>query len=241
MGENGQSKRMHKSASPSPSTKSAILVEKVAEARLPTEIGEFRVMGFRVAPSGQEYVVLTKGRIAEASACLVRIHSQCLTGDVFHSIKCDCGWQLRRSMQLIEEEGCGIIIYHPQEGRGIGLLNKIRAYELQDKGRDTVEANLELGFGADERSYEECAAILKWLGVDRIRLLSNNPEKIASLRNAGVNIVERVPLEVQPSAETLPYLRVKKEKLGHFLSIIGNDHPPNPDVGAPRETTAPRR
>lgn len=240
MGENGRSKKMQSGAPPSHSAK-ALRVEKVAEARLPTEIGEFRVMGFRVAPSGQEYVVLTKGRITDASACLVRIHSQCLTGDVFHSIKCDCGWQLRRSMQLIEEEGCGIIIYHPQEGRGIGLLNKIRAYELQDKGLDTVEANLELGFGADERSYEECAAILKWLGVDRIRLLSNNPAKIASLRNAGVNIVERVPLEVQPSVETLPYLRVKKEKLGHFLSIIGGDHPSTRTEAQPGETMTPRR
>lgn len=225
MGENGRPKRMQNKTSPRHSAKADMIVEKVAEARLPTEIGEFRVIGFRVAPSGQEYVVLTKGNIREASACLVRIHSQCLTGDVFRSIKCDCGWQLRRAMQLIEQEGRGVLIYHPQEGRGIGLLNKIRAYELQDQGRDTVEANLELGFEADERSYEECAAILKWLGVDRIRLLSNNPAKIASLRTAGVNIIERVPLEVQPAAETLPYLRVKKEKLGHFLSIIGGDHP----------------
>lgn len=223
MGENGRLKRKQNKTSPRHSAKADMIVEKVAEARLPTEIGEFRVVGFRVAPSGQEYVVLTKGNIREASACLVRIHSQCLTGDVFHSIKCDCGWQLRRAMQLIEQEGRGVLIYHPQEGRGIGLLNKIRAYELQDRGLDTVEANLELGFEADERSYEECAAILKWLGVDRIRLLSNNPAKIASLRTAGVNIVERVPLEGQPAAETLPYLRVKKEKLGHFLSIIGSD------------------
>jgi len=220
MGGNGQSK---KNSSRDRVGTDTIGVEKVAEARLPTEIGEFRVIGFRVIESGQAYVVLIKGDIRAASACLVRIHSQCLTGDVFHSIKCDCGRQLRRAMELIEEQGCGLIIYQPQEGRGIGLLNKIRAYELQDQGLDTVEANLRLGFGADERSYDECAAILRWLGVERIRLLSNNPAKIAALRAAGVTIVERVPLEVHPVAETLPYLRVKKEKLGHLLSVPGRD------------------
>jgi 3,4-dihydroxy 2-butanone 4-phosphate synthase/GTP cyclohydrolase II len=195
-------------------------MEKVAEARLPTEIGEFRVLGFQEMNSGREYLVLTKGDLSPDRPCLVRIHSQCLTGDVFHSIKCDCGRQLRRAMELIEREGAGVLIYQQQEGRGIGLLNKIRAYELQDQGLDTVEANLRLGFAPDERSYEDCVAILHALGIRHVRLLSNNPHKIAALRKAGVHIVERVPLEVEPAEETVAYLRAKKEKLGHWLSSV---------------------
>ncbi len=195
-------------------------MEKVAEARLPTEIGEFRVLGFQEMNSGREYLVLTKGDLSPDRPCLVRIHSQCLTGDVFHSIKCDCGRQLRRAMELIEREGMGVLIYQQQEGRGIGLLNKIRAYELQDQGLDTVEANLRLGFAPDERSYEDCVAILRVLGIRHVRLLSNNPHKIAALRKAGVHIVERVPLEVEPAEETVAYLRTKKEKLGHWLSSV---------------------
>lgn len=195
-------------------------MEKVAEARLPTEIGEFRVLGFRERHSGREYIVLTKGELSPDRPCLVRIHSQCLTGDVFHSIKCDCGRQLRRAMEVIEQEGTGVLIYQQQEGRGIGLLNKIRAYALQDQGLDTVEANLQLGFAPDERSYEDCVAILHALGIRQIRLLSNNPQKIAALRKAGLEIVERVPLEVEPREETVAYLRAKKEKLGHLLSSV---------------------
>jgi len=195
-------------------------MEKVAEARLPTEVGEFRVIGFQDATTGREYIVLAKGDLSPERPCLVRIHSQCLTGDVFHSIKCDCGRQLRRAMELIEREGVGVLIYQQQEGRGIGLLNKIRAYELQDQGLDTVEANVRLGFAPDERSYEDCIAILRALGIHRVRLLSNNPHKIAALQKAGLCIVERVPLEVEPTEETVTYLRAKKEKLGHLLSSV---------------------
>lgn len=195
------------------------LVEKVAEARLPTEIGVFRLMGFAARQSGEEYVVLVKGQLPCPHSCLVRIHSQCLTGDVFHSIKCDCGRQLRRAMEMIEQEGHGVIIYQYQEGRGIGILNKIRAYALQDQGLDTVEANLSLGFDVDERSYEECAAILNALGLQRIRLLSNNPDKLHALQKAGIQVVERIPLEVEPIGEMVRYLRTKKEKMGHLLSF----------------------
>lgn len=195
-------------------------IEKVAEARLPTEIGEFRLLGFRSLLTGREYVVLTKGDLKAGPPYLVRIHSQCLTGDVFRSTKCDCGRQLRRAMEMIEEEGLGVIIYQPEEGRGIGILNKIRAYQLQDQGLDTVEANLQLGFNADERSYDDCIAILKYLGLREIRLLSNNPSKIVALRNAGLRITERVPLEIQPATETIEYLRVKKEKMGHLLDSV---------------------
>ena len=195
-------------------------IEQVAEARLPTEIGEFRIIGLRDRISGGELVVLAKGELSAEEPCLVRIHSQCLTGDVFHSIKCDCGRQLLRAMELIEDEGVGAIVYQQQEGRGIGLINKIRAYALQDQGLDTVEANIELGFEADERTYEECAQVLISLGLHRVRVLSNNPEKILALEKAGLEIVERVPLEVPPAEETLEYLRVKKEKLGHLLSGV---------------------
>ncbi len=198
----------------------SIRMQKVAEARLPTEIGEFRVIGFQELTSGREYVVLLKGDPSPDRPCLVRIHSQCLTGDVFRSVKCDCGQQLRRAMELIEHEGEGVLIYQQQEGRGIGLLNKIRAYALQDQGLDTVEANLRLGFAPDERSYEDCVALLRALGVRQIRLLSNNPQKIAALRKAGLDIVERVPLEIEPSEETITYLRAKKKKLGHLLSSV---------------------
>lgn len=197
-------------------------VELVAEANLPTEIGHFRIAGFRSLKSGEEFVALLKGHIgAGAKPTLVRIHSQCLTGDVFHSIKCDCGKQLQAAMEMIEQEGHGVIIYQPQEGRGIGIVNKIRAYALQDQGADTVEANLQLGFEADGRSYHECAEILKILGIQQVRLMSNNPDKVAGLEEAGLSVVERVPVEIDlEDAPAKEYLKTKKEKMGHLLSSL---------------------
>jgi GTP cyclohydrolase II len=195
-------------------------VERVAEANLPTEFGLFKIIGFRNLATGEEIVALVKGDVTGGEHVLVRLHSQCLTGDVFYSVKCDCGRQLHQAMKLIDEEGSGAIVYQPQEGRGIGLLNKIRAYALQDEGLDTVEANLSLGFEADLRQYEDCAEVIKNLGIKSVRLLSNNPDKIAALRAADVDVSERVSLEVEADASTLNYLKTKKEKLGHLLKNI---------------------
>ena len=195
-------------------------IERVAEANLPTEIGCFRIVGFVGKGTGEEFVALVKGQLDAESPSLVRIHSQCLTGDVFHSIKCDCGRQLQYAMQRIEEEGHGVIIYQQQEGRGIGIINKIRAYALQDAGQDTVEANLSLGFEADLRQYECCAEIVKQLGLRRVKVMSNNPDKIAALRAAGIEIVERVPIELEPNPRALNYLKTKKEKMGHLLENL---------------------
>jgi 3,4-dihydroxy 2-butanone 4-phosphate synthase / GTP cyclohydrolase II len=195
-------------------------VERVAEASLPTRFGQFRIIGFRSNASGEEFPVLVKGDLSAAEPSLVRIHSQCLTGDVFHSLKCDCGRQLDRAMELIQRDGRGVIVYQQQEGRGIGIINKIRAYQLQDEGQDTVEANLSLGFEVDLRQYECCAEILKQLGLRRIRLMSNNPEKIAAFEAAGFEIVERVSIEVEPDESSRHYLRTKKEKMGHLLDNL---------------------
>lgn len=196
-------------------------VELVAEANLPTELGDFKILGIRSKIDDQEFVVLVKGELKPNTPTLVRIHSQCLTGDVFHSIKCDCGQQLHSAMQKVAQAGLGIIIYHPQEGRGIGIINKIRAYALQDKGADTVEANLKLGFDADARDYEQCVDILKLLGVNSVQLMSNNPDKLSSLVSAGI-FAERVPLEIdlESVAAARDYLKTKKEKMGHLLSDI---------------------
>ena len=166
-------------------------IERVAEARLPTETGEFRVIGFRSLVSTEEFVVLVKGELRADRASLVRVHSQCMTGDVFGSIKCDCGRQLDAAMKLIEQEGHGAIVYQQQEGRGIGIINKIRAYALQDEGADTIEANERLGFEADLRRYEQCAEILLDLGLRAVRVMSDNPAKIRALRQAGLAVVER--------------------------------------------------
>ena len=199
--------------------KHSLTVEKVAVAKLPTQIGEFKIAGYRSLTSAEEFVVLFKGEMSAKIPTLVRIHSQCLTGDVFHSIKCDCGLQLERAMELIEAEGFGAIVYQQQEGRGIGIINKIRAYELQDGGADTVEANEELGFEVDAREYQQCAEILFDLGLCKVRVMSNNPDKITALEKAGLKIVERVPIEISRQSESEKYLRVKKEKLGHLLEF----------------------
>jgi GTP cyclohydrolase II len=196
-------------------------VTKEAEAKLPTEFGPFRIVGFRSTNSNEEFVALVKGDINPKTPTLVRIHSQCLTGDVFHSLKCDCGPQLQRAMEMVQAEGSGIIVYQHQEGRGIGIINKIRAYALQDEGADTIEANLQLGLDVDARRYDQCAEIIKMLGAQRIRLMSNNPEKIRALRLAGLEIVERVQIEVKSEAPALKYLMTKKEKMGHLLQLNG--------------------
>jgi 3,4-dihydroxy 2-butanone 4-phosphate synthase/GTP cyclohydrolase II len=197
----------------------SISVEKIATANLPTQFGEFKIAGYRSLTSNEAFVVLFKGKMARNSPTLVRIHSQCLTGDVFGSIKCDCGLQLKRAMELIEAEGRGAIVYQQQEGRGIGIINKIRAYSLQDEGADTVEANEKLGFVVDARQYQQCAEILFDLGLCKVRVMSNNPDKIEALEKAGLQVVERVPIEVETGAPAAHYLRTKKEKLGHLIDL----------------------
>jgi 3,4-dihydroxy 2-butanone 4-phosphate synthase / GTP cyclohydrolase II len=194
-------------------------IERVAVATLPTVWGEFQIAGYRSLISDEEYVVLFKGDLQRDIPTLVRIHSQCLTGDVFGSTKCDCGDQLHRTLQMIQQEGRGAIVYQQQEGRGIGILNKIRAYALQDKGADTVEANERLGLAVDLRDYRQCAEILFDLGLCKVRVISNNPLKLQALEDAGLRIVERVSIEVDPSEKAERYLRTKKEKLGHLLEL----------------------
>jgi 3,4-dihydroxy 2-butanone 4-phosphate synthase/GTP cyclohydrolase II len=195
-------------------------VERVAEARLPTDFGEFRIIGYRSLTSHEEFVVLVQGELRKDRPTLVRIHSQCLTGDVFGSTKCDCGQQLRKAMELIEREGGGAIVYQQQEGRGIGIINKIRAYALQDEGADTIEANEQLGLAVDLRCYEQCAEILRHLDVNRVRLMSNNPEKIRALEEMGLKVVERVSLVTPPTDAARSYLRTKKEIMGHLLEMV---------------------
>ena len=195
----------------------SITVEQVANAKLPTEFGEFRIAGYRSLISDEEFVVIYKGKMDGDAPTLVRIHSQCLTGDVFGSIKCDCGPQLHAAMRMVEAEGCGAIVYQQQEGRGIGILNKIRAYALQDEGADTVEANEKLGFAIDARDYQQCAEILFDLGLCKVKVISNNPDKLAALERAGLQIVERIPIEIAAEEPAAHYLRTKKEKMGHFL------------------------
>lgn len=190
----------------------------VAHAELPTTFGSFKIFGVEGAP-GEEAVAIQHGR-ATKKAPLVRVHSQCLTGDVFTSQRCDCRAQLEFSLRKIAKEPFGILLYLPQEGRGIGLINKLRAYELQDEGFDTVEANRELGFEADSRDYEFAAEALKALGVNSVRLLSNNPDKVQQLEESGVRVVERIPCRPKTSHHSKKYLRTKEAKLGHILSKI---------------------
>ncbi len=195
-------------------------VERVAVANLPTEWGDFQIAAYRSLKSDEEFVVLFKGEMRRDLPTLVRIHSQCLTGDVFGSIKCDCGRQLHKTMRMIEQEGRGAIVYQQQEGRGIGIVNKIRAYALQDQGADTVEANEQLGLAVDLRDYRQCAEILYDLGLCRVKVISNNPLKLRAFEEAGLKIVERVSIEVDSTEDAAGYLRTKKEKLGHLLDLI---------------------
>jgi len=196
----------------------------MAEAELPTRWGKFRIHGFEGSVAGEKRVdtavALVMGDVASTSekAPLLRIHSQCMTGDVLGSLRCDCRQQLEKALSMIAEEGKGILIYEQQEGRGIGLMAKLQAYALQDQGRDTVEANQDLGFEADLRLFQLPGEILKQLGVRRVRLLSNNPQKLNSLTSAGIEVTERVPCEVEPNSLSKEYLRTKKEKMGHLFS-----------------------
>ena len=197
------------------------LVRQVAAVNMPTRFGEFTAYGYESLLDGEQHLALVKGDVVGHQDVLVRVHSECLTGDVFHSLRCDCGEQLTAALDLIESEGLGVLLYMAQEGRGIGLLNKLRAYELQEQGRDTVEANVELGFAPDLRDYGIGAQILVDLGLTSIRIMTNNPRKLVGLEGYGLTVTERVPLEVKPTDANLRYLRVKKEKLGHILHHQG--------------------
>jgi 3,4-dihydroxy 2-butanone 4-phosphate synthase/GTP cyclohydrolase II len=199
-----------------------VLVDRVATATIPTTWGEFRAFAYESVVDGRTHVALVLGDIGDGADVMTRVHSECLTGDVFGSLRCDCGSQLERALELIGKEGRGVVLYiRGHEGRAIGLTHKLRAYELQDLGRDTVEANIELGFAADQREYGIGAQILADLGVRTMRLLTNNPDKRAGLEGYGLSIVERVPLETEPTPQNIGYLRTKAEKLGHLLDVPG--------------------
>src|SRR5436189_1278666 len=193
------------------------LVERTTSVRLPTEHGEFTAVAFRETMTGKHHLALVRGDVADVQNVLVRVHSECLTGDVFHSLRCDCGEQLEQAMRQIAREDRGVLLYMAQEGRGIGLLNKLKAYELQENGLDTVEANLELGFPADAREYGIGSQILADLGLSTIRILTNNPKKISGLEGYGLTVVEQVPIETSPHDENRQYLATKRSKLGHRL------------------------
>ena len=206
-------------------TRHESVVRIETEAKMPTEFGNFRVVGFYSEVDNKDYVALVKGKWSEDDAVLVRVHSQCLTGDVFGSQRCDCGPQLQSAMEMVEAEGKGVILYLPQEGRGIGLLNKIRAYRLQEEGMDTVEANHHLGFKDDLRDYGLGARMLSLLGIRRMRLMTNNPRKIVGIEGHGLEIVERVALEKGQHPNNVKYLKTKQDKLGHFIEKHGGATP----------------
>lgn len=194
-------------------------IKRIATARLPTEFGEFKIIIYESLLDNEHHLALVKGEVKGKKDILVRVHSSCLTGDILHSLRCDCGSQLHRAMEIIEKKGQGVILYMHQEGRGIGLVNKIKAYELQDKGLDTVEANKVLGFKPDLRDYGIGAQILADLGLSTIALLTNNPRKIVGIEGHGLKVTKRIPLEIKPTRVNQKYLRVKKKKLGHMLEV----------------------
>jgi GTP cyclohydrolase II len=200
-------------------------VTRFSEAKLPTEFGDFRVIVFRNDRDNKEHLALTLGDVESARGILVRVHSECLTGEVLHSLRCDCREQLQESMHMVAKAGRGIIIYLRQEGRGIGLGNKVRAYALQDGGMDTIDANHQLGFSSDDRDYTMAVAILKAFEIKSLLLITNNPEKIRDLREHGIEIIQRVPIEIQPNKYSRVYLRTKRDKAGHMLDHLDLDDP----------------
>jgi 3,4-dihydroxy 2-butanone 4-phosphate synthase/GTP cyclohydrolase II len=193
------------------------LIKREVEVDLPTEFGHFKMVAYTQTNSAQQHLAIYKGKWKKNEPILVRVHSCCLTGDIFGSCRCDCGPQLHRAMQMIEKEGKGVVVYMNQEGRGIGLLNKLKAYKLQEEGKDTVEANLALGFKMDERDYGVGAQILRDLGVSKMRLMTNNPKKRAGLKGYGLEIVENVALEIKPNKHNKHYLKTKRDKMGHEI------------------------